>query len=99
MDYAPTSTTSSESATSGEQPTLLDLEQPIYDARSAARVMAFLLDEALKSRHPLQKSGDGYTSLWLGDDIIDALNYTATNMLIATGQAADTFKAVTVARK
>jgi hypothetical protein len=99
MDYAPTSTASSESATSGEQPSLLDLEQPIYDARSAARVLRFLLDEAMMSKHPSLKSGDGYTLLWLGDDIIDALGFTATNLLIATGQAAGAFKAVADARK
>jgi hypothetical protein len=51
------------------------------------------------SKHPSLKSGDGYTLLWLGDDIIDALGFTATNLLIATSAAADTFKAVTVARK
>lgn len=94
MDYATPSTTASESATTptAKPASWLDLEAPIYEARSAARVLSILLDEALKSQHPLQKSGDGYVSLWLGDDIIDALNYTATNLLVATGEAARTFE-------
>ena len=99
MDCISPSTAATESATSGKPASWLDLEPHIHDARSAARVLSILLDEALRSHHPLQKSGDGYASLWLSDEIIDALNFTTTNLLVATRQAADTFNAASDARQ
>jgi hypothetical protein len=100
MDGDTTTTTSHAPATAldAKPASWLDLEPHVYEARSAARVLHFLLTEALDSQHPLQKSGEGYQSLWLGEDIVDALNYTVTKILVATRQTAEAFEQVVAAR-
>ena len=71
----------------------LDLEPHVHDAPAAAKVTYFLIQELLDSEHPLHPSGkdSGYKSLWIGTDLVHAVQFALTALLVHTREAADTF--------
>lgn len=71
----------------------LDLEPHVHDAAAAAKVTYFLIQELLDSEHPLHPSGkdNTYKSLWIGCDLMHAVQFALTTLLVHTREAADTF--------
>lgn len=84
------STPSTSAATS-----LLDIEAPVFNSRSAATLVSLVIDEITKSRHPEIAAPHGSQLLLVEDDTIDALHHAVTMLLSHMREAIETFEEAT----
>ena len=71
---------------------LLDIEAPVFNSRSAASLVALVIDEITRSQHPEIAAPEGSQLLLVEDDTIDALNHAVTVLLAHTREASDVFQ-------